>query len=80
MFDTPEPSRPIEQIYRYPLLQPATDTLNRQLRSGADDQGIANLVLTLFTDGALCKITDEPDLAEPRIICSLGLFEERATG
>ena len=28
----------IEDIYRYPLRQTATDTLNRQLRSGIDDQ------------------------------------------
>ncbi len=64
----------IDEIYRYPFLQPATDTLNRQLKSGVSDQELVRLVLSLRADGRLCNITiDGVDRREPQIICSLGL-------
>ena len=34
LFATPELAKAIEEIYRFPLRQSATDILNRQLRSG----------------------------------------------
>src|SRR5207247_1249072 len=34
LFDTPQLTKVIEELYRYPLRQSATDTLNRQLSSG----------------------------------------------
>lgn len=73
LFVTPDLSRAIEEIYRFPLRQSASDTLNRQLKSGIGNQGLAELVVALREDGALC-VTDEaePD-REPQIICSLGL-------
>ena len=80
IFDSPDLHKAIEEIYRYPLLQSATDMLNRQLKSGIDNQTLADLVVRLRTDGRLCQIHDdgeEPDL-EPRIICSMGLFETTA--
>jgi superfamily II DNA or RNA helicase len=63
----------IEDIYRYPLRQVATDILNRQLRSGVSDQDLAQLVVNLREDDRLCLIHDEEESQEPRIICSMGL-------
>ncbi len=62
-----------EEIYRYPLYQTATDTLNRQLKAGIDDLKLAELVLTLREDGRLCAVEDIQDVREPRLICSMGL-------
>jgi superfamily II DNA or RNA helicase len=79
LFDTPELRKAIEEIYKHPLLQTATDTLNRQLKAGISNQMLADLVIQLRADGRLCQIHDEgqqPDL-EPRIICSLGLFAQK---
>jgi superfamily II DNA or RNA helicase len=65
--------RAVEEIYKYPLLQAAIDTLNRQLKSGVDDQSLAELVAALREDGRLCRITEEQESDEPQIICSMGL-------
>lgn len=65
--------RAIEEIYKYPLLQAAIDTLNRQLKSGIDDHALAELVVMLRDEGRLCRITEEQESDEPQIICSLGL-------
>jgi hypothetical protein len=65
--------RVLEEIYRYPLFQGATDTLNRQIKSGIDDHSLAELVLNLRQDGRLCVITDEDEAREPRLICTMGL-------
>lgn len=73
LFETPELLKAIEEIYRYPLLQSATDTLNRQLKSGVSDPSLAELVVALREDGRLCRISEEQVSAEPQIICSLGL-------
>jgi hypothetical protein len=73
-FESPELHKAIDEIYRYPLRQSATDTLNRQLKSGISDQDLVTLVLALRDDGRLCVIHEEEQLREPRIICSLGLF------
>jgi hypothetical protein len=37
--------RALEEIYRYPLFQTATDSLNRQLKAGVADHAFAELVL-----------------------------------
>lgn len=65
--------RAVEEIYKYPLLQAAIDTLNRQLKTGIDDHSFAELVINLREDGRLCRITEEQESGEPQIICSLGL-------
>lgn len=67
--------RTIEEIYKYPLLQAATDTLNRQLKAGIDDHPLAELAIKLRDDGRLCRINEERQSGEPQIICSLGLRE-----
>lgn len=73
IFETPELSKSIEEIYKYPLLQSAIDTLNRQLKSGIDDQDLAQLVMSLRADAQLCRVSEETPSVEPQVICSLGL-------
>jgi hypothetical protein len=41
------------------LRSTATDTLNRQLRSGVSDQSLAHLVIALREEGRLCVIHEE---------------------
>ena len=65
----------IDEIYRYPLRESAKDTLNRQMRSGINDEQLAQLVADLRADDRLCIVQDESEQQEPQIICSLGLFE-----
>jgi superfamily II DNA or RNA helicase len=66
----------IDEIYRYPLRQTAVDTLNRQLKAGITDEGLAELVIGLREDDRLCIVHDgEVEFQEPRIICSLGLSQ-----
>jgi hypothetical protein len=64
----------IDQIYRYPLRQSAVDQLNRQLRSGINDQQLAELVIALYQDDRLCLVQEDANTREPQIICSMGLF------
>ncbi|RKU09111.1 NgoFVII family restriction endonuclease [Candidatus Poribacteria bacterium] len=73
VFDIPELRRAIEDIYRYPLRQSATDILNRQLRSGISDRGLAEQVIDLRDEDRLCIVQKERQIREPQIICSLGL-------
>ncbi|MEH1852236.1 MAG: hypothetical protein V7L11_11230 [Nostoc sp.] len=74
LFVSEELLKAIDEIYRYPLRQSAIDTLNRQLRSGINNQQLAELVVALRIDDRLCIVTEELDKREPQIICSLGLF------
>ncbi len=73
LFDNPELLKAIDDIYRYPLRQMATDTLNRQLRAGISDGELAELVVALREEDRLCLVEDERQAQEPQIICSLGL-------
>jgi hypothetical protein len=75
LFDTPQLAKAIEEIYRFPLRQSATDTLNRQLRSGISDDNLADLVMALRDDDRLCIVHEDEQSHEPQIICSLGLSE-----
>ena len=77
LFDIAPLHKAIDEIYRYPLRQTATDTLNRQLRSGASDESLADLVVALRDEGRLCLIHEEEQTQEPMIICSLGLRDDR---
>ena len=76
LFDTDDLRQAINDIYRYPLRQAAVDTLNRQMRSGIDDPGLADLVIRMRNDDRLCIMDgDSDETPEPRIICSMGLFD-----
>ncbi|MBW4571891.1 MAG: NgoFVII family restriction endonuclease [Tolypothrix carrinoi HA7290-LM1] len=77
LFITEELLKAIDDIYRYPLRQSAIDTLNRQLRSGINNQQLAELIVALRMDDRLCIVSEEVEKREPSIICSLGLFPEK---
>jgi hypothetical protein len=62
-----------ELLYRNPLYQSTADTLNRQLKTGIDDDKLADLLLTLMEDGRLCIIDATQSENEPRLICTMGL-------
>lgn len=73
LFASADLLKAIEDIYKYPLLQSATDTLNRQIRSGVSDQDLAALVVSLRQDARLCRVAEDGEPGEPQVICSLGL-------
>ena len=76
LFDSEDLRQAVNDIYRYPLRQAAVDTLNRQMRSGIDDAGLAELVIQMRSDDRLCIMEeDDGEITEPRIICSMGLFD-----
>ncbi|MCY4090699.1 MAG: helicase-related protein [Caldilineaceae bacterium] len=74
IFDSDPLRRAIDDIYRHPLRQTATDTMNRQLKSGISDEDLAGLVIEMREDDRLCIVHGEQERREPRIICSLGLI------
>ena len=75
-FDSEDLRQAINDIYRYPLRQAAVDTLNRQMRGGIDNPGLADLVILMRDENRLCIMErDNTEVKEPRIICSMGLFD-----
>ena len=78
LFASDELVRAIDDIYKYPLRVSATATLNRQLRSGISDDDLARLVISLRNEDRLSLIHEGEEPHEPRIICSLGLFEKES--
>ena len=75
LFESPELLKTIDEIYRYPLRPAATDSLNRQLRSGISDIQLSELAIALREEDRLCIVEETEHVNEPRIICSLGLFK-----
>ena len=76
LFESEDLRLAVNDIYRYPLRQAATDTLNRQMRSGIDDPGLAHMVIQMRNEDRLCLVEeDNTETQEPRIICSMGLFD-----
>ena len=65
----------IHDIYRHPLLESARDRLNRQLRSDIQNADLADLVVSLWQDDRLSRKQEGDEAQEPRILCSLGLFD-----
>ena len=78
LLNTPQLKQVIEAIYRYPLRQIATDTLNRQLRSSIPNEALAELVIDLWETDRLCIIEEERQTRAPQIVCSLGLRTSNA--
>ena len=66
-------SRVINDVYRYPLRQSATDAINRQLRSSISDEQLTELVIGLREREELSIIHTATSDEEPHIVCSLGL-------
>jgi superfamily II DNA or RNA helicase len=74
LFDTLLLQRTLEDIYRYPLRESAADMLNRQMKSGADDESLAKVAASLREEGRLSIIQEDGDEeCETHIVCSLGL-------
>jgi superfamily II DNA or RNA helicase len=64
----------IQDIYDFPLTETAKDTINRQLKSGIDDEVLIDLVNDLREDGKLnIKNDKNKKNKDPQIICSMGL-------
>jgi superfamily II DNA or RNA helicase len=80
VFDSPELTKAIDEIYKFPLKQTATDTLNRVLKSGVDDETLADIVINLHSEDKLCMVQEEAERHEPRLICSMGLFQSEGGG
>jgi SNF2 family DNA or RNA helicase len=76
LFETPELLKAIDEIYRYPLRNTATDKINKVLRGGIIDSQLADLVLALREEDRLCIADESEQTHDPRIICSLGLFKQ----
>ncbi|MDD8018512.1 MAG: helicase-related protein [Bacteroidota bacterium] len=76
LFDTNELRRALDDLYRYPLQQSATGILNRQLKTGITDEELSRLVVSLWNEDHLSVNSEESRIAEPRIICSMGLVKK----
>lgn len=76
LFVTDELKRAIEDVYRSPLRPVATETINRQLKSGIGDEDLASLVVAMRAEGRLTVPDDQRRDLQPRLICSLGLVQE----
>jgi superfamily II DNA or RNA helicase len=73
LFETPLLAQILDEIFRLPLQQTATDKLNRQLRSGIRDADLLDLVKTLRETDSLTIPQEAAESREPQIICSMGL-------
>ncbi|MFA7174437.1 MAG: helicase-related protein [Kiritimatiellia bacterium] len=74
LFVTEEMKKAVDDIFKYPLKEFARDTLNRQLKAGIADDGLAHLVVSLRDDDKLCITNDEDQATRmSQIICSLGI-------
>ena len=74
LFLRDELERALDDVYRHPLLESARDRLNRQLRASISDEDLAELVIGLWQDDRLSRKQEGDEEREPRILCSLGLF------
>ncbi len=76
LFDSQILQRTMEDVYKYPLRESASENLNRQMKTGADDDTIVRLAMTLREEGRLSVIHEDGDeVSETQIICSLGLVD-----
>jgi len=74
LFITDELKRAFEDLNNYPLLEYAEEVINRELKSGINDDQLIDLIIGLREQGSL-SIKDDKEriIKEPRIICSMGL-------
>ncbi len=76
LFRDEELERALDDMYQRPLLETAGDVLNRLMRSGVNDEELAEAVKSLREEGRLTYTEDDASLREPRVVCSLGLIAE----
>jgi len=75
LFLTHDLERAVDDLYRYPLRSTARDSINRQIKAGVSNEDLARLVIALRAEDRLSLIQEEGEQNEPRILCSLGLFD-----
>ena len=73
LFRDDELERALDDMYQRPLLETAADLLNRLMRSGVNDEELAEAVKSLREEGRLTYTEDDTALREPRVVCSMGL-------
>ena len=78
LFFTDDKVREIEKamgdIYKYPLFQTATNTINSHLKTGIGDEDFVQIITSLRENNRLSMIQDkDDDHPDMRIICSMGL-------
>jgi superfamily II DNA or RNA helicase len=76
LFRDDELERALDDMYQRPLLETAADMLNRLMRSGLNDEELAEAVKSLREEGRLTYTEDDTTLREPRVVCSLGLVPQ----
>jgi SNF2 family DNA or RNA helicase len=75
LFVTAEIKRTHEDIYCFPLKDDAIDAINRELKSGIDNDKLVEMLCSLNEQDRLCvKNEDGRETKEARIICSMGLL------
>jgi len=74
LFRDEELERAVDDIYQRPLLETAADLLNRLMRSGINDEELAEAVKSVREEGRLTYAEEDAALREPRVVCSLGLI------
>ncbi|WP_341908558.1 helicase-related protein [Polaromonas sp. YR568] len=73
LFRDEELERALDDMYQRPLLESAGDVLNRLMRSGVNDEELAEAVKSLREENRLTYAEDDAALREPRVVCSMGL-------
>ncbi len=61
LFDSQQLQRTMEDVYKYPLRESAAETLNRQMKTGADDETIVRLAMALREEARLSVIHEDGD-------------------
>ncbi|MDR1741074.1 MAG: phospholipase D-like domain-containing protein [Synergistaceae bacterium] len=74
LFAPQELKQALDAIYNHPMKEAARDALSRQMRSGIDDQGLAELLTSLHDEGTLCDMTEGMESNCAQIVCSMGLI------
>ncbi len=74
LFRDEELERALDDIFQRPLLETASDLLNRLMRSGVNDEELGAAVKSLREEGRLTYAEEDAALREPRVVCSLGLI------
>lgn len=66
----------IDEVYKFPLLETATDQLNKRMKMDISDEELADLIINLKEENRLCDVREDVEFHKPRIICSMGLKKE----
>ncbi len=76
LFDVKALHQVIDAIYEAPLTEAARELINRELKSGIENDTLVELVLALHEEDRLCVPKDAAEAREPKIICSLGIRKD----